>query len=166
MERQARHTPMSFLDDLLGSEEQVAAPAAPGQGTSSGAVLAVDIGHVYTRAVLLDVVDGQFRFVSRGETPTTDGAPFYDVFEGVRRALAQISEATGRALFDDQMRLVMPEQSEFLGVSTFAASASTGKSIRAVLVGLVPDVSLASSRRAAGQPVFVVGALQHAVNLA
>lgn len=143
---------MSLLDDLLGGDEpQVqTAPSRPaGAALSSGAILAVDVGNVYTRAVLLDVVDGQFRFVSRGEAPTTDGPPYHDIVEGVRRAIGQISSATGRTILDERVQLIMPERSEFLGVTGFAATASAGKSIRAVLVGLVPDVSLASGRRAA-----------------
>lgn len=139
---------MSLLDDLLTNEEsRASAPEIP--AVVSGAILAVDIGNVYTRVVLLDVVDGQFRFVSRGESPTTDRPPFNDVFEGVRRAIIEISEATGRTILDERSQLVMPERSEFLGVSLFAATASAGKSIRSVLVGLVPDVSLSSGRRAA-----------------
>jgi hypothetical protein len=140
---------MTLFEDTQASDEPRLGAAEPGASISSGAILAVDIGHVYTRAVLLDVVDGQFRFVSRGESPSTDRSPYNDVFEGVRRAIQEISAATGRQILDEHAQLIMPERSEFLGVSQFAATASAGKPIRAVLVGLVPDVSLMSGRRAA-----------------
>ncbi len=141
---------MSFLSELLNDERleatglESAVRAAP-----AGAILAVDIGSIYTRAVLLDIVDGQYRFVARGESPTTQFEPWNDVFEGVRRAFDTITEATGRRFFDQKNQLILPERSDFLGVSAFAVTASAGKPIRTVLIGLVPDVSLASGRRAA-----------------
>src|SRR5574341_333858 len=140
---------MTLFEDIPASDELRVGATEPSASISSGAILAVDIGNVYTRAVLLDVVDGQFRFVSRGESPSTDRPPYNDVFEGVRRAIQEISAATGRQILDERSQLVMPERSEFLGVRQFAATASAGKPIRAVLVGLVPDVSLMSGRRAA-----------------
>jgi uncharacterized protein (TIGR01319 family) len=144
---------MSFLSDLLDNEDLAAVqqqPAAsPRTAAPVGAALVLDIGNVHTRAVLFDVVDGQYRFVSRGEAPTTSGPPWNDVFEGVRHALEEISSATGRQLLDQRASLIVPERGEFVGVNTFAVTASAGKAIRAVLVGLVPDVSLASGKRAA-----------------
>ncbi len=138
---------MSFLDDLLASDQAEAAEDIP--SIAGGALLAVDIGNVHTRAALFDVVDGQFRFVARGEAPTTSGPPFMDIFEGVRRAIQEISAATGRQLLDQKAQLILPERGEFLGVSACVVTASAGKPIRAVLVGLVPEVSLASGQRAA-----------------
>ena len=36
-----------------------------------GAILAVDIGSLYTRAALFDVVGDEYRFVARASSPTT-----------------------------------------------------------------------------------------------
>ena len=54
-------------------------------GTSliaSESVLAIDIGSVHTRALLFDVVDNRYRFLSGGSALTTAGAPYFDVGEG------------------------------------------------------------------------------------
>ncbi|HEC24129.1 MAG TPA: hypothetical protein ENI95_14550 [Chloroflexi bacterium] len=142
---------MSLLDGVFDERRESEAQPPPsytpeGKG---GAVLAVDIGNVHTRAVLLDVVDGMYRFVARGETPTTASAPWEDVLVGLYRALESITESTGRRLIDEEEQLIMPERDNFFGVSTFAATVSAGKPIRAILVGLMPDVSLISGKRAA-----------------
>lgn len=135
---------MSLLSNLLGATEEVS------RGPEiSGAILAVDIGSVYTRAVLLDVADGMYRFVARGEAPTTATPPWNNVLEGVEQAIQEITAATGRIILDEDSDLISPERDAFSGVSCFLATASAGKPIRAVLVGLMPDVSLNSGRRAA-----------------
>ncbi|MBN1427030.1 MAG: glutamate mutase L [Anaerolineae bacterium] len=135
---------MALLSSLLGETEE----ASKGPEVA-GAILAVDIGSVYTRAVLLDIVDGMYHFVARGEAPTTATPPWNNVLEGVGRAVQEITTATGRQILDKEGELIMPESDAFLGVSCFVATASAGKPVRAVLVGLMPDVSLSSGKRAA-----------------
>ena len=117
------------------------------QGT--GSILAADIGNVTTRAILFDTVDGVYRFVARGESPTTAHPPWNDVGEGLRAAIRDITQTTSRALLDEVENLLTPERGDRSGVNSFVASASAGNPIRAVLVGLVPDVSLESALRAA-----------------
>ena len=46
-------------------------------------VLTIDIGSVNTRALLFDVVDGQYHFLAGAVAPFTGGAPFFDISEGV-----------------------------------------------------------------------------------
>jgi len=135
---------MSLLSNLLGGTEE----ATKGSEVS-GAILAVDVGSVYTRAILLDVVDGMYRFVARGEAPTTATPPWNNILEGVGRAVREITTATGRKILDEDGELIIPESDAFLGVNCFTATASAGKPIQAVLVGLMPDVSLSSGKRAA-----------------
>lgn len=135
---------MSLLSNLLGETEAVS------RGPEiKGAILSIDVGSVYTRAILLDVVDGMYRFVARGEAPTTATPPWNNVIEGVEQAIQEITTATGRTILDEHGDLISPERDAFSGVSCFLATASAGKPIRAVLVGLMPDVSLSSGRRAA-----------------
>lgn len=114
----------------------------------AGSILAVDIGTVTTRAVLFDMVGGVYRFIGRGEAPTTNGQPWNDVGEGLRAALMDMSASTGRQLLDEEENLLTPEEGGS-GVDSFVASISAGKAMRTVLVGLMPDVSLTSARRAA-----------------
>lgn len=136
---------MSLLSNILDQEAKDA-QRPPEVG---GAILGVDIGNVYTRAVLLDMVDGMYRFVARGESPTTATPPWNNIIEGVCLAIGQITEATGRTILDEEDQVISPEEEPFRGVGGFVATASAGKPVRAVLVGLMPDVSLSSGRRAA-----------------
>ena len=110
-------------------------------------LLAVDIGAATTRAVLFDVVEGQYRFVASGHSPSTAEAPFKDVSEGVRNAIAHLQTVTGRNLLDVNRGLIAPSQSDGSGVDSFVATLSAGPTLKAVIVGLLADVSLESARR-------------------
>lgn len=126
----------------------------------SGSVLAADFGSVRTRALLIDLVDGMYRMVARAETPTTAGFPVQDLRVGLNRALQALSEATGRNFLSPNGAILSPEQPDRSGVDFFIMTASLGRPLRTVLVGLVPDVSVASGRRAtAGTYVDVVETL-------
>lgn len=126
----------------------------------SGSILAIDFGNVQTRALLIDLVDGFYRLVARGDTRTTAGYPANDARLGLNRVVEQISAVTGRKLLTNDGKIITPEQNDRSGVDTFVTTASTGRTMRTVLVGLVPDVSIASARRAlAGTYVEIVEAL-------
>lgn len=126
----------------------------------SGSILAVDFGNVNTRAVLIDLVEGTYRVIATGDTHTTMGFPVANVAVGMRRAIDQITQMTGRRLLESGGRLITPEQPDRSGSDAFLATASIGRPLRTVLVGLVPDISLASGQRAiAGTYVQVVETL-------
>jgi hypothetical protein len=112
-------------------------------------ILAVDFGTATTRALLLDVVETGYRLVGFGEAPSTIDPPYGDASEGMRHALFELQNITGRMLLDDSARLIMPASSDGRGTDTFVATSSAGPAVRTVLVGLLPDVSLASARRVA-----------------
>ena len=125
-----------------------------------GAILTADFGSVHTRLVLLDLVDGAYRLVARADARTTDSFPFNDVRVGLARAAADISRATGRRLTTDEGDVITPEQPDYTGVAYFVATASAGRPLRALIVGLVPDISVSSALRAtAGTYVEVVETL-------
>ncbi len=111
--------------------------------------LAVDFGSVHTRVLLIDVVDGVYRVVARGESRTTDGFPNYNIAVGLQRILRDIGSATGRQLMDDTGRIITPERPDRSGVDAFSITASLGRPLRAVVVGLMPDLSIAAALRAA-----------------
>jgi hypothetical protein len=115
----------------------------------SDTLLTVDVGSVHTRASLFDVVEGRYRLVATGRSPSTAGPPLYDVREGVRIALDQIQAVTGRHLVDETDALIMPVTEGGSGVDIFAATTSAGPKVRTVLVGLMPKVSMESGRRLA-----------------
>lgn len=115
---------------------------------AQGAILAADFGSVNTRVTLWDVVDGEYRLISRVITPTTVGYPVDDVSVGLRRALAEITTATGRRFFDKAGQLITPEGADRSGVDHFVTTASAGRPLRAAIIGLMPDISLDSAFRA------------------
>ncbi len=126
----------------------------------SGSILAVDFGNVHTRAVLIDIVEGRYQLVAQARTRTTAGFPANDISISLRRALEQLGASTGRTLFVPASRIITPEQPDRSGVDSFLATASIGRPLRTVLIGLVSDVSIASGLRAtAGTYVQVVETL-------
>lgn len=124
----------------------------------SSSILAVDFGNVHTRAILIDLVDGIYYLVAQGEVQTTAGFPNGDVAIGLARVVEQISRATGRRMMTDDLRQVItPEQPDRSGVDTLIFTASIGRPLRTVLMGLVPSISVASGRRsAAGTYIEIV----------
>ena len=117
--------------------------------SSTDTVLAVDFGSANTRVLLFDVVENGYRFVGYGEAPSTVNAPYHDASEGLHHALETLEGATGRQVLDENANLIMPATADGRGVDGFVATSSAGPAVRAVLVGLLPDVSLASARRIA-----------------
>jgi len=110
-------------------------------------LLAVDIGAANTRAVLFDVVEGEYRFVASGIAPSTAEAPFKDVSEGFRNAISILQAIIGKPLLDGLRNLITPSQPDGSGVDALVVTLSAGPAIKTVLVGLLKDVSLESARR-------------------
>ncbi len=120
-------------------------------------ILAADFGSIYTRLIMLDLVDGSYRLVAQSTARTTAGFPYHDVSVGLAHGLEDISYITGRTLVDDEGRVITPEQPDRSGVSHFVATASAGRPLRTILIGLVPELSIASGLRAtAGTYVEIV----------
>jgi hypothetical protein len=109
-------------------------------------LLAIDITEVQTRALLFDAVEGNYRFLAEGASPTTVGAPVRDVSEGVRLALDQLQSISGRKLIDEDERLISPTSADGTGVDSFVATYSAGAPIKVFAVGLLDDISLESAR--------------------
>ena len=119
------------------------------ENAAADTILAVDFGTATTRALLFDVVETGYRLVGFGEAPSTIDPPYADASEGMRHALLELQTITGRNLLDESARLIMPASSDGRGADAFVATSSAGPAVRTVLVGLLPDVSLASARRVA-----------------
>ena len=112
-------------------------------------LLAVNVGASSTRAVLFDVVEGQYRFIASSQAPSTAEAPYKDITLGVNQAIANLQTVTGRTLLDENNLLITPAQADGSGVDAFAATLSAGPALRAVVVGLLSDVSMQSAQRLA-----------------
>jgi uncharacterized protein (TIGR01319 family) len=120
----------------------------PVSQVNSESLLAIDVGTVTTRAALFDVVEGSYRFIASGHSPTTAVAPLRDISEGVRQAIEKLETVTGRKLLGEGYQLIMPA-AEGVGVDTFAATHSAGPAIKTAVVALLGDVSLESTQRLA-----------------
>lgn len=112
-------------------------------------VLAIEIGTISTRVILFDVVEGRYRFLGQGSVPTTAGAPMNDVSVGVKEALDQLNDITGRVLFNPEGQLVIPSQPNGTGVDACVATVSVGPPLKVVAIGLLEDVSTESARNLA-----------------
>ncbi|MBN1314131.1 MAG: glutamate mutase L [Anaerolineales bacterium] len=112
-------------------------------------ILIADCGSTTTKVVLLDIVSGQYRFIAKGQSPTTAEPHWLDVCIGVKQAIAQIETITDRNLVDENGNLLIPSQGIGTGVDLFIASVSAPSPLKLVLAGLMEDVSLASARKIA-----------------
>lgn len=112
-------------------------------------LLAINVGASTTRAALFDVVEGEYRFLAQGQAPSTAESPFKDVSLGVRQAIANLQAVTGRILLDADQQLIKPTQLDGSGVDMLVVTLSAGPTLRAVVVGLLSDVSLESARKLA-----------------
>jgi len=120
----------------------------PASLVNADSLLALDIGSVTTRAALFDVVEGHYRFVASGQSPTTANAPIRDISEGARHAIENLQTVTGRKFLDENQQLIMPPV-DGAGVDTFTATLSAGPAIKTAVVGLLEGVSLDSIQRLA-----------------
>ena len=111
-------------------------------------ILAADFGSANTRALLIELVDGEYRLVAQAVGRSTTGSASDDAYECLSGILRKLSEASGRRFFDDAGLVIRPEQTDRVGVDYFLTTTSAGSSLRAVLVGLYPQRSLAAARRA------------------
>jgi len=131
--------------------EQIEAMAAGEMGDLES-LLAIEAGNFGTRAILVDRVEGAYRFVARGESVTTLTPPQRDFEIGLGHALVALEKKSGRVLLADAGeapgRLIMPEQEEGSGVDAVVATTSMMPPLRVVIAGVIRDLSVESARRA------------------
>jgi hypothetical protein len=111
-------------------------------------LLVADIGSVTTKVGLIDVVNGEHRFVSVGNAATTATPPEADILVGVRDAIRQIEARVERQLLTDDQQLIVPERSSAQGVDAFIALTSAPAPLRLAIVGLSRELSITSAMRA------------------
>jgi len=113
----------------------------------TASLLAVDIGASTTRAILFEVVEGQYRLIAMGQSPTTSEMPIRDIGEGARQAIENLQSILGRPLLDAEQQLIIPTQPDGAGIDAVVATISTGPVVRTVVAGLLSSVSLESAQR-------------------
>ncbi len=110
-----------------------------------------------TTVALIERVNGQYRFVARGEALSTHVPPWRDVVPGVQAALRQIESLVGYVLLDDAGDLVRPRAINGDGVDGLVVVSNAAPPMRVLLAGLTRDLSLGSAERAvAGTHAVVV----------
>jgi hypothetical protein len=113
--------------------------SGPAQNTAPSpvrSILVADCGTVFTKVSLFGLVEGQYRLMARGETPTTIAAPYEDITKGIVQAINSIEFITGRHFVADG-RIITPEQPTGDGVDVFISTISAGGPMRLVVLGSV-----------------------------
>ncbi|PWH18398.1 MAG: hypothetical protein DDG60_00460 [Anaerolineae bacterium] len=122
----------------------------PASLVDGNSLLAVDVGAVTTRAAYFDVVEGQYRFIGMGQSPTTNHASgMRNLVLGVQLAVENLQNLLGKPFMDEEGRLLIPSQPDGSGVDGMVVTLSAGTPIKTLLVGLLPDVSLHSVEKLA-----------------
>ncbi len=116
--------------------------------TPQASFLVADCGTIHTTATLFDIAAGSYRLIARGKARTTAFSPWNDLMEGLRQAIRQITEITGRTLLNEKGILIRPTRPNGSGVDHFLLTVSAAPPLRTLLVGLSEDVSLVSARHA------------------
>lgn len=114
---------------------------------SAESILALDCGSTTTQALLIDRVNGEYRLVARGESPSTLEPPWNNIVDSVRQAVTQLTEVTSWPLLNERGQIMSP-QHQLGGVDTVVVVTSASTPLRVVLAGIMRDISLVSARRA------------------
>ena len=110
-------------------------------------ILATDCGSTTTKAILIELVDGEYRLVKRGEAPTTVEAPFEDVTRGALNAIKEVEELRGRQILDGET-IITPQQGD-KGVDIYISTSSAGGGLQMMVAGVVKSMTGESAQRAA-----------------
>jgi len=110
-------------------------------------ILATDCGSTTTKAILIELVDGEYRLRFRGEAPTTVEAPFEDVTRGVLNAVMEVEEISNRTLLDGD-QIITPQKGN-KGVDIYVSTSSAGGGLQMMVAGVVKSMSGESAERAA-----------------
>jgi hypothetical protein len=111
-------------------------------------LLALDIGAVTTRASYFDVVEGRYRFIGMGQSPTTLNTPARDLGVGMLQAIQNLQALIGNPLVDADGRLIL-SQPDGSGIESLVVTLSAGQPLKTLVVGLLSDISLESAQKLA-----------------
>ncbi|UCH01514.1 MAG: glutamate mutase L [Candidatus Bathyarchaeota archaeon] len=111
-------------------------------------ILATDVGSTTTKAVLFKKIGHEWRYLLRGEVPTTVEAPFEDVRVGVRNAVREVEELSGLAIQDKNGIRIRQNESD-IGVDLYVSTSSAGGGLQMTVAGLMKELTAESAERAA-----------------
>ena len=110
-------------------------------------ILATDCGSTTTKAILIELVENEYRLTYRGEAPTTVEAPFEDVTRGVLNAVMEIEELSNRKIIKED-EIISPSDGDN-GVDIYISTSSAGGGLQMMVAGVVKTMSGESAERAA-----------------
>ncbi len=111
-------------------------------------IVATDCGSTTTKAILVERHDEEYRLVVRGEAPTTVEAPFEDVTMGVRNAVAEIEDLTGRTFLNEE-GVITTRESDERGADIYLSTSSAGGGLQMMVAGVIKSMTAESAERAA-----------------
>jgi len=132
-------------NEKMASVNEVRSEIGPGQIKT---ILATDCGSTTSKARLFERRGDEYRFVVSGEAPTTVEAPFEDVTLGVRNAIREIEELTGRRLLSDK-GIIVPSKSDQEGVDLYVTTSSAGGGLQMMVAGVMKSMTAESAERVA-----------------
>jgi uncharacterized protein (TIGR01319 family) len=111
------------------------------------AIVATDCGSTTTKAILIKLVDGEYRLIVRGEAPTTVESPFEDVTRGVLNAIREVEELSDHVILDGET-IIHPNDGN-RGVDLYLSTSSAGGGLQMMVAGVVKSMTAESAERAA-----------------
>jgi len=120
--------------------------------TEPEVILATDVGSTTTKARFFGKIDGEWKFLSSGEAPTTVEKPVEDVTMGIRNAVREIEELTGHRIVDresEELRFIMPRTGERTGIDVYVSTSSAGGGLQMIVQGVAKSITAESAERAA-----------------
>ncbi len=111
-------------------------------------ILATDCGSTTTKAILIQVVDGEYRQTHRGEAPTTVEEPFADVTMGVINSVTEVAELADRKLVGEDGLIIQPA-TETEGCDLYISTSSAGGGLQMMVAGVIREMTAESAKRAA-----------------
>jgi len=116
-------------------------------GREPESFLAIDVGSTITQALLIDRVEGSYRFIGRGEAITTLDAPEVGLLAGIREAVRALEAVIGRVILV-QDTIVTPEDTSGRGVDGCVITTSATGRLRVAVGGISHDGSVQRAVRA------------------
>lgn len=110
-------------------------------------ILATDCGSTTTKAILIELIDDEYRLTHRGEAPTTVEAPFEDVTRGVINSITELEELSSRKILKDE-NMIYPSKDRS-GIDVYISTSSAGGGLQMMVSGVVKNMTGESAQRAA-----------------
>ena len=110
-------------------------------------ILATDCGSTTTKAILIELIENEYRLTHRGEAPTTVETPFEDVTRGVLNSITELEELSGRKILDDESMIYPSNNNK--GIDVYISTSSAGGGLQMMVGGVVRSMTGESAQRAA-----------------